>query len=292
MELRHHLKASLGAGYAIERELESGGVFRTFLATDRGLERRVVIKVLPPELAGTVSAQRFHQAIQPATRLQHPYIVPLLSSGEAKGHLYYTLPFVPGESLRGRLTRTGELPLEEAIALLREVSAALAHAHEHGVVHRALGPDIVFLAAGEARVADFGVARALSDSAVEEGLGSAWLGLTRGTPAYRAPEPAAGQASADYRADLYALGCLAYEVLSGQAPFPGRSAAALLVAHAAEEPERVERRRSELPAPLANLVTSCLEKRPADRPRSASEVLLQLERFDRMLTLGSGRPAT
>jgi len=284
MDLPHRLKSALGAGHTLERELEAGGSARVFLAMDTAVRRRRVIRVLPNELAGAVSSERFAQAIQPATRLDHPYIVPLLSSGEVAGRLYYIMPFMPGEPLRGRLTRGGELPIPDALALLREVSAALAHAHEHGVVHRSLGPHNVFLSAGEVRVADLGIATALSVSTLGRCGGPAWRDLTLGPPAYRAPEESAGSP-----ADLYSFGCLAYEILSGQAPFPGRSAAALLVAHAGEVPESIERRRPEVPPALATLVTACLAKRPGERPRSASEVAREIEGLAAGRTVGAQR---
>ncbi len=272
MDLPHRLQSALGAGYALERELEAGGSVRVFLAMDTAIRRRRVVRVLPSELAGAVSPERFAQAIQPAVRLDHPYIVPLLSSGEVAGRLYYIMPFIPGEPLRARLTRAGELPVPDALPLLREVSAALAHAHEHGVVHRSLGPHNVFLSAGEVRMTDLGIAAALSVSTLARCGGPAWRDLTQGPPAYRAPEESPGSP-----ADLYAFGCLAYEILSGQAPFPGRSAAALLVAHAGEVPEPIECRRPEVPPALAALVTACLAKRPGQRPQSASEVAREIE---------------
>jgi eukaryotic-like serine/threonine-protein kinase len=271
------LQAALVSTYRIERELGGGGMSRVFVATERALDRPVVLKVLPPELAQAVSIERFHQEIRLAARLQHPHIVALLSAGDADGLLYYTMPFIEGESLRVRIARGGELPVREALRVLRDVAAALAYAHEHGVVHRDIKPDNVLLSGGEALVTDFGVAKALSASATGGASGLTSLGVALGTPAYMAPEQAAADPHVDHRADVYAFGCLAYEVLTGQAPFTGRSAAALLAAHMTDTPEAVERRRPQLPPALAALVMRCLEKRPADRPQASGEVLQALE---------------
>jgi len=250
---------------------------RVFVGTERSLDRSVVIKVLPPELAHAVSADRFRQEIRLAARLQHPHIVPLLSAGEADGLLYYTMPLVEGESLRAKLARAGELPVRDAVRLLRDVASALAYAHEHGLVHRDIKPDNVLLSGGEALVTDFGVAKALSASATGSDSGLTSLGVALGTPTYMAPEQAAADPHVDHRADLYAWGCMAYECLTSQPPFTGRQPAALLAAHMAETPEPIGRRRPGLPPGLAALVMRTLEKRPADRPQSASELLQTLD---------------
>lgn len=275
--LLERLQQALGGAYAIDRELGGGGMSRVFTATERSLDRTVVLKVLPPELAQALSTDRFRQEIRLAARLQHLHIVPLLSAGEADGLLYYTMPFVEGESLRTRLAREGELPVRAAVKLLTEVAEALAYAHEHGVVHRDIKPDNVLLSGGHAQVADFGVAKALSAAATGESSGLTSLGMALGTPAYMAPEQAAADPHVDHRADLYAWGCLAYECLTGSPPFVGRSTAALLAAQATEAPESILRRRPSLPPSLASLVMCCLEKRPADRPQRAAELLTALE---------------
>ena len=267
----------MGSTYALERELGGGGMSRVFLATETTLDRPVVLKLLPPEMVSSVSADRFRQEIRLAARLQHPYIVPLLSAGEATGLLYYTMPFVEGESLRARLARLGELPVRETVRVLRDVAAALSYAHEHGVVHRDIKPDNVLLTGGEALVTDFGVAKALSAAATSDQSGLTSLGVALGTPAYMAPEQGAADPHVDHRADLYAWGCLAYECLTGEPPFTGRSPAAMLAAHATIAPEPVERRRAGLPAALVAIVMRCLEKRPADRPQGAAELLPVLE---------------
>jgi tRNA A-37 threonylcarbamoyl transferase component Bud32/TolB-like protein len=276
MDLRDQLGAALGS-YAIERELGGGGMSRVFLATEIALGRRVVIKLLPPELAHAVSADRFRQEIRLAASLQHPHLVPILTAGEADGLLYYTMPFVEGESLRARLARSGELSLREALRVLRDVAAALDYAHRRGIIHRDIKPDNVLLSGGEALVTDFGVAKALTASATAGETGLTELGVALGTPAYMAPEQAAADPLVDHRADLYAFGCLAYECLSGEPPFAGRPTRALLAAQLTETPEALARRRPNLPPALTTLVMRCLEKRPADRPQTASEVLAVLD---------------
>ena len=277
-DLRAQLQSAVGKTYTIERELGGGGMSRVFVATDTALDRPVVLKVLPPELTHAVSADRFRQEIRLAARLQHPYIVPLLSAGEADGLLYYTMPLVEGESLRARLTRAGELPVREAVRMLRDVAAALAYAHDHDVIHRDIKPDNVLVSGGEALVTDFGVAKALSAAAATGGdSGLTSLGVALGTPTYMAPEQAAADPHVDHRADLYSWGCLAYECLTGEPPFTGRSPQALLAAHMTATPEAIDRRRPGLSSGLAAAVMRCLEKRPADRPQSAAELLPVLE---------------
>ncbi len=250
---------------------------RVFVAEETALDRKVVIKVLPPETAAQVSLERFKREILLAAKLQHPHIVPLLTAGESNGLPYFTMPFVDGESLRVRLARHGELPVNQAIRMLREIASALAYAHEHGIVHRDIKPDNVLLSGGSAMVTDFGVAKALSASSNAEHGGITSLGVALGTPAYMSPEQASADPSVDHRADIYSLGVLAYELLTGQPPFAGRTPQHLLAAHVTEAPEAITRRRASLPPALAALVMRCLEKRPADRPQSASEVVHALD---------------
>ena len=271
-QLKQQLQTSLGANYAIERELGGGGMSRVFVATEKTLGRTVVVKVLPPELAHAVSVERFRREIAMSARLQHPHIVPLLTAGETDGLPYYTMPFIDGESLRARLAREGELPLVDVVRVLRDVTGALAYAHEHGVVHRDIKPENVLLTRQHALVADFGVAKALSASTMAAGNSSTSLGIALGTPAYMAPEQAAADPTMDGRADLYALGAMAYELLAGSPPFSGRNAQATLAAHAQETATPVEVRRPATPPALATLVTKLLEKRPADRPQTAEAV--------------------
>jgi serine/threonine-protein kinase len=276
-QLTEQLQASLGANYAIERELGGGGMSRVFLATEKTLGRSVVVKVLPPELAHAVSIERFRREIATSARLQHPHIVPLLTAGETDGLPYYTMPFIDGESLRSRLSRGGELPLVDIVRVVRDIAGALAYAHEHGVVHRDIKPENVMLSRQHALVADFGVAKALSASTMAAGTASTSLGIALGTPAYMAPEQAAADPTTDTRADLYALGAMTYEMLTGTPPFGGRNAQATLAAHATEPATPVGARRPATPPALAALVMKLLEKRPADRPQTADAVLAALD---------------
>jgi serine/threonine-protein kinase len=247
---------------------------RVFVAEETALGRQVVIKVLPPDLAASLSLDRFRREIHLAASLQHPHIVPLLSAGQAGELLYYTMPLVEGESLRARLRRDGELPVPEAVRILRDVTDALSYAHRHGVVHRDIKPDNVLLSDGHALVTDFGVAKAL-DEARQSSLTS--TGLALGTPAYMAPEQAAADPHTDHRADLYALGVLGYEILAGRPPFTAPTAQAVVAAHLLQAPTPLADLRPSVPPALAALLMRCLEKRPADRPQSAAEVLHELE---------------
>ncbi len=289
-QLKDQLQASLGANYTLERELGGGGMSRVFLATEKTLGRSVVVKVLPPELAHAVSVERFRREIAMSARLQHPHIVPLLTAGETEGLPYYTMPFIDGETLRARLARVGELPLVDIVRVLRDVAGALAYAHEHGVVHRDIKPENVLLTGQHALVADFGVAKALSASTTIGGASTTSLGIALGTPAYMSPEQAAADPTMDGRADLYALGATAYEMLTGTPPFGGRNAQATLAAHATESATPVESRRPTTPPALAALVMRLLEKRPSDRPQTAQMVLDTLEGV--MTTSGSMAPFT
>ena len=280
--LQDQLQSALGTTYRIDRELGGGGMSRVFLATESALERRVVIKVLPADLAADVSTERFKREITLAAQLQHPHIVPLLAAGVAQNHPYYTMPYVDGETLRTRIARDGELPLSDAVSILRDVVKGIAYAHRHGVVHRDIKPENILLADDSALVADFGVAKALSaaakaDSAEGATGGLTTMGIALGTPTYMAPEQAAADPMTDHRADIYALSVMAYEMLTGHPPFTGRSPQAVLAAHMTEVPENISRRRPQIPAPLATLIMRGLEKRPADRPQSAAELLQTLD---------------
>ena len=205
----------MGDAYLLERELGGGGMSRVFLAHERALGRKVVVKVLLPELAAGVNVERFRREIQLAAQLQHPHIVPLLSAGEAEGLPYFVMPFVTGESLRKRVAREGEFPIAETVRILRDVVSALAYAHGYGVVHRDVKPDNVLLSGGVAVVTDFGVAKAVSASSEPGATGLTSLGVALGTPAYMAPEQATASPQTDHRADIYALGVVAYEMLTG-----------------------------------------------------------------------------
>jgi serine/threonine protein kinase len=288
--LQEQLQRTLGEAYLLERELGGGGMSRVFLAHERALGRKVVVKVLLPELAAGVNVERFRREIQLAAQLQHPHIVPLLSAGEADGLPYFIMPFVTGESLRTRVAREGEFPIAETVRILRDVVSALAYAHAYGVVHRDVKPDNVLLSGGVAVVTDFGVAKAVTASADSPGhTGLTSLGVALGTPAYMAPEQATASPNTDHRADIYALGIVAYEMLTGSPPFMGRSAQQVLAAQVVETPDPVERRRPAVPPMLANLVNDCLSKRPADRPQTAAAVMHAL---DAIATPSGGTAAT
>ena len=289
MDLREQLALTLGDAYSLERELGGGGMSRVFVATEKALGRRVVVKVLPEEMAGQVSLERFKREIALAARLQHPHIVPLLTAGDANGLPYFTMPLVEGESLRARLARHGELPLSEAIRLLREIASALAYAHDRGIVHRDIKPDNVLLSGGSAMITDFGVAKAISASSNSEGGNTTSMGVALGTPAYMSPEQASADPAVDHRADIYAFGVLAYEVLTGQPPFAGRTPQGLLAAHVTEAPEVITRRRNTIPPALGALIMRCLEKRAADRPQTAMDLVHGL---DQITTPSGGSPPT
>src|SRR5256714_2434918 len=217
MSLEDRLQAALGESYRVERELGGGGMSRVFLAEETRLGRRVVVKVLPPEMAAGVSAERFEREIQLAAKLQHPHIVPLLTAGAKGDLLYYVMPHIAGESLRSRIAHERALPVGETVRILRDVCDALAYAHGRGVVHRDIKPDNVLLSGRHALVTDFGVAKAVQESNGATALTS--VGVALGTPAYMAPEQATADPHTDHRADLYAVGALAYEMLTGRPPF-------------------------------------------------------------------------
>jgi len=273
MDLRAQLQQTLGTAYALDRELGGGGMSRVFVANERRLNRKVVIKVLSPELAAGLSGDRFEREIQLAASLQQANIVPILAAGETDGLPFYTMPYVEGESLRVRLAH-GPMPIATVISVLRDVAKALAYAHERGVVHRDIKPDNVLLSGGTAVVTDFGIAKAISAARSTEAEGSTltMMGTSIGTPSYMSPEQAAGDPTIDHRADIYSLGCMAYELLTGQAPFHERTPARTLAAHMTETPRPVTELRPDTPATLEQLVMRCLEKDPAARPQSGQEI--------------------
>jgi serine/threonine-protein kinase len=277
--LQAEVQAALADRYALERELPRGGMSRVFVATETALHRKVVIKVLLPELAATLSAERFKREIALAARLQHPHIVPLLASGQAGSHLYYTMPFVDGESLRERMNRERPMAIADITRILGEVAGALAYAHEEGIVHRDIKPENVMFFHGQAVVLDFGIGKALlsASTAETEAQRITLAGVSLGTPTYIAPEQAAADPALDHRADLYALGVVAYEMLTGHPPFTGRTAQAILEAHARRTPEPIASRRPDVPVPVAAIVVKCLAKSMNDRPSSGREVVRALD---------------
>lgn len=285
--LLERLHSTVGDTYRVVRELGGGGMSRVFLADDVRLGRQVVIKVLPPEMAAGVNVERFEREIRLAANLQHPHVVPLLSAGSDDDLLYYVMPFIKGESLRAKLAREGELPIGEAVRILRDIADALAYAHREGVVHRDIKPDNVLISDNHAVVTDFGVAKAVSASTGESSLTS--LGVALGTPAYMAPEQAAADPHVDHRADIYALGVLAYEMLSGRPPFAGTSPQMVLSAHVTRLPEPLISHRDTVPPTLADLVMRCLAKKPADRWQKAEDLRAQ---FEAVLTPSGGMTPT
>jgi Tol biopolymer transport system component len=280
LELRDRIQSTLGDAFSVERELGGGGMSHVFVATELALGRRIVVKVLPPDAVAQVSLERFKREIRLAARLQHPHIVPLLSSGDMDGVPWYTMPFVHGESLRERLATRGPLPVNETVHVLRDVASALAHAHGEGVVHRDIKPDNIILSGGVAVVADFGVAKALDVAATHDDSAGSSLtthGVALGTPAYMSPEQALADPNVDHRADIYSFGCVAYEMLAGSGPFAGRPLAQMLAAHVQEQPEPIMNLLPNVPPALGALIMSCLAKRPEDRPQSATALLAALD---------------
>ncbi|HEY9227352.1 MAG TPA: protein kinase, partial [Gemmatimonadaceae bacterium] len=300
--MRDELQTALGTTYRLERELGGGGMSRVFLAEETALGRQVVVKVLSPELLAGVNIDRFRREIQLAARLQQAQIVPVLSAGEIGGVPYYTMPFVAGESLRAKLARVGQLPVPEVVSILRDVTRALAYAHEQNVVHRDIKPDNVLLSGGTAVVTDFGIAKAIAAASTAQPEQAATGALTQlgtavGTPAYISPEQAAGDPNIDHRSDIYSLGCMAFELLTGKQPFDGRTPQRALVAHLTEKPRRVTEIRPDVPAALADLIERCLAKEPAARPQSAAEIGAALDAvtsgtFGTQSTGLLGRPIT
>ncbi len=269
------IQTALARRYDVERVLGHGGMATVYLAEDLKHHRKVAVKVLRPDLAATLGPDRFLREIEIAAQLHHPHILPLYDSGEADGILYYVMPFEEGQSLRDRLTKQGELPMAEAVHVLRNVADALAHAHQHGVVHRDIKPENILLSGEHALVTDFGVAKAVSEATGRHQLTTA--GVALGTPAYMAPEQASGDPSIDRRADIYAVGVVAYELLTGRQPFTGTNAQQILARHLTEQPDPVSDHRQSVPPALETVVMRCLEKDPANRWQSAEELRAQLD---------------
>jgi len=275
--LRDQLQQSLGTAYTVQRELGGGGMSRVFLARDESLGREVVIKLLPPELAAEMSAERFSREIKLAAALQNPHVLPVLSAGVANRLPYYTMPFVRGESLRTAMDGKS-LSAEDALGVLRDVAKALRYAHGEGVVHRDIKPENILLSSGSAVVVDFGIAKALSASRTEAPGGTLTVvGTSIGTPAYMSPEQAAADPKIDHRADLYAWGVVAYELLAGRHPFAEKTTPQqYLAAHLSESPPPITRFAANVPGAVADVVMRALEKDPKRRPQSADEILSSL----------------
>ncbi len=278
LTLLDRLQTALAERYTIERELGRGGMATVYLAEDLKHHRRVALKVLRPELSPALGADRFLREIETASRLQHPHILSLHDSGEAAGLLYYAMPYVEGESLRARLAREVQLDATDAVRIAEEVADALACAHAAGVLHRDIKPENILLTGGHAVVADFGIARAI-DAVAADRLTE--TGLALGTPHYMSPEQASGARVLDARSDLYALGCVLYEMLAGEPPFNGPSSQAILARHAVDPVPCLRTVRSTVSPALEAAVGKALAKVPADRFASALEFKEALGRASR-----------
>ena len=268
MEDQERLTKALPDRYRIEREIGVGGMATVYLAQDLKHDRKVAIKVLDPELAQTLGAERFLREIKTAANLTHPHILPLFDSGEADGFLYYVMPFIRGESLRARLTKEKQLPVEDALQITHEIADALAFAHGEGIIHRDVKPANIMLEAGHAVLADFGVAHAVAE-AKDERLTR--TGTSLGTPSYMSPEQATGDKELDGRSDQYALGCVLYEMLAGHPPFTGAHVEAVVRQHLTADPPSLKHVRAAVPAEVAAALTRALAKSPADRYRTTLE---------------------
>ena len=272
------LRAALGDAYVLERELTGSGMSRVFVATEKSLNRQVVVKVLPPDLSAGVNRERFRREIQLAAQLQHPHIVPLHAAGSTGDLLYFTMPYIEGESLRHALHENVKFSARDVVRILHDVADALAYAHSRGVIHREIKPGNVLRSGSHAVVTDFGVAKAIS--AALPAVGMTTSGMAIGTPAYMAPEQLAGDPAADHRVDIYAVGLLGYELLAGEAPFKASSPQETMAAQLTRAPEPISKRRPDAPAALASLLTRCLAKNPADRPQTATEVVSLLDSLE------------
>ena len=279
------LQSALPGNYRVERELGRGGMATVWLAQDLKHDRPVAIKVIHPELARVLGDERFLREIRIAAHLQHPHILTLIDSGTnpaagaTAGSLYYVMPYVEGETLRQRLSREGRLSPESTVRILKDVLDALMHAHRHGIVHRDLKPENIMLAGRHALVMDFGVAKALAESQDYTNETLTAMGFALGTPAYMSPEQAAGQSNIDARSDIYAVGVLGYEMLSGKPPFSGQTPQAILASQVTRAPAALDQLRPEPPPELAGIIMRSLEKDPEQRWSSAEEMLSRLEQL-------------
>ena len=274
-DLRAALQAALGDRYRLERELGRGGMATVYLAQDLRHDRPVALKVLHPELATSLGPERFQREVRLAARLQHPHILSIHDSGEVPGDastpplLWFAMPFIEGESLRDRLSRERQLPLEDALRIGREAADALEYAHRHGIIHRDIKPENILLTGSHALVADFGIARAVADGQADGRLTE--TGTTLGTPAYMSPEQAAGERAIDQRSDIYSLGCVIYETIAGEPPFTGPTAQAIMARRFTEAPRPLRQLRETVPPAVDSAVAKALAKSPADRFGSAAE---------------------
>ena len=277
MTIPARLVEAISDRYRIEREIGAGGMATVYLAEDVRHRRKVAMKVLRPELSAVIGSERFLKEVELTANLQHPHILPLFDSGSADGLLYYVMPFVVGETLRGRLDRERQLPVDDAIRIATEAADALEYAHRHGVVHRDIKPENILLHDGRPLLADFGIALAVQEAG---GIRMTQTGMSLGTPQYMAPEQAMGDKAVDHRADIYGLGAVTYEMLAGEPPFTGPSSQAIVAKVMTEEPKGLTIQRRTVPEGVESAVLTALQKLPADRFRSAAD-------FARALTIGS-----
>ena len=273
-DLRAQLAEALAGRYTLDRQLGRGGMATVFLAQDLKHDRPVALKVLHAELATALGPERFQREIRLAARLQHPHILTVLDSGETAGQLWFTMPFVEGESLRDRLNRERQLPVDDAIRIVREAAQGLEYAHQHGVIHRDIKPENILLTGdGSTLVADFGIARAIRG----DGEQLTQTGMAIGTPAYMSPEQATGERGLDARSDVYALGCVLYELLAGEAPFTGPTAQAVLMRAMTETPRSIHANRAAVSPALDATIARAMARTPADRFGSMTEFARALE---------------
>ncbi len=277
IEFERRLKETLSTAYEIDRELGGGGMSRVFVATDRILGRKIVIKVLSPELTAEVNRGRFRREMQVAAQLQHPHIVPLLSAGEQDDLLYFTMPFIKGESLKTAVEKDGGMSVAEVVRVLYHVGEALDYAHEAGIVHRDIKPANILRSGSYALITDFGVAKALNAAMSAQVMTS--TGMAIGTPMYMAPEQLAGDSAADHRVDIYAAGLLAYELLHGTSPYAAATPQRVLAAVLTQDPRPLIEVEPKVPRALSDLIMRCLSKEPEQRPPSARELLKWLDLF-------------
>src|SRR3954471_5760813 len=283
------LSTALSDRYTLEREIGVGGMATVYLAHDLKHDRDVAIKVLHPDLGAALGAERFLAEIRTTARLQHPHILPLLDSGEAAGLLYYVMPYVTGETLRDRLTRERQLPIEDAVRIACEVADALGEAHVHGIVHRDIKPENILLRGGHALVADFGIALAVQTAG---GQRMTQTGLSLGTPQYMSPEQAMGDRTIDARTDIYSLGAVTYELLTGDPPFSGSTVQAIVAKVLTERPTAPTAVRDTVPPSVERAVLTALAKLPADRFASAEKFAEALTRTDASYESGVRTGAT
>jgi len=283
-DLRELLQTSLGTGYRLSRELGGGGMSKVFVADDPAIGRRVVVKVLSPDLAAGVNVDRFKREIQLAVSLHHPRIVPVLSAGQSgDAVLYYTMPYIEGETLRALIDRERQLPLERALAITRDVAEALHHAHGCNIVHRDIKPENILIERGTGRavVTDFGIARAIERSADDNSVTS--TGFTLGTPTYMSPEQAGAEKDLDGRSDIYSLGCVLYEMLAGGPPFAGPSVRSIIARHMTEPAPDIGLARAELGTGARVLVGSMLAKSRDARPANAAALIDDIDNYATLL---------